>query len=90
MISSKSRSGAKSPFVENVALDPAFHGQGLGRALMAFAEDQARARDLAAIRLYTNVKMTENFPFYAKLGYRETGRVTEDGYDRVYFVKQVG
>ena len=76
-------------FVENVAVDPAFHGQGLGRHLMDFAEAAARARGLPALRLYTNVHMTENFPFYERLGYVGTGRVHEDGYDRVFFEKAV-
>ena len=57
---------------------------------MAFAEAAASARGLPAIRLYTNIHMTENFPFYARLGFVETGRVHEDGYDRVYFEKTIG
>ena len=77
-------------FVENVAVDPAFQGQGLGRRLMDFAEADARARGLPVLRLYTNVHMTENFPFYDRLGYAVTGRVHEDGYERVYFEKTVG
>jgi ribosomal protein S18 acetylase RimI-like enzyme len=76
-------------FVETVGVDPAFHGRSLGRRLMDFAEDNARARGLPAIRLYTNIHMTENFPFYDWLGYAVTGRVHEDGYDRVYFEKAI-
>jgi hypothetical protein len=33
--------------------------------------------------------MSENFPFYAGLGFVETGRVREAGYDRVYFEKRL-
>jgi ribosomal protein S18 acetylase RimI-like enzyme len=33
-------------FIENVAVDPALQGQGLGRLLMAFAEQYARERGL--------------------------------------------
>ncbi len=76
-------------FVENVAVDPAFQDHCLGRRLMDFAESAARAQSLPAIRLYTNVHMTENFPFYDRLGYVVTGRVHEDGYDRVYFEKAI-
>jgi ribosomal protein S18 acetylase RimI-like enzyme len=47
-------------FVENVAIDPRFQGQELGRTLMAFVEQQARKEQLDKIRLYTNELMTEN------------------------------
>jgi hypothetical protein len=33
--------------------------------------------------------MTENQAIYARLGYRETGRRTEDGYQRVYMEKDL-
>ena len=74
-------------FVENVAVRPERQGRGLGRALMAFAEDHARAAGLAEVTLYTNQKMTENLRFYAALGYAETGRRSEDGFARVFFRK---
>lgn len=34
--------------------------------------------------------MTENLDYYSRHGYRETHRVTQDGYRRVFFAKQVG
>ena len=46
--------------IENVAVDSAFQGQGLGRRLMAFAEQHARERELRELRLYTNEVMVEN------------------------------
>jgi hypothetical protein len=33
--------------------------------------------------------MTENLAFYPRLGYREVGRVVEDGFRRVYFAKRL-
>jgi hypothetical protein len=33
--------------------------------------------------------MTENQAIYARLGYRETRRRTEDGYQRVYMEKHL-
>ena len=83
------RSSEGHLFVENVALHPEHHGQGLGRRLLDFAAASARDQDLSALRLYTNVKMTENFPFYAELGFVETERRHEDGFDRVYFEKRL-
>jgi hypothetical protein len=44
---------------------------------------------LTKLRLYTNVVMTENQAIYAHLGYRETRRETEDGYQRVYLEKDL-
>ena len=33
--------------------------------------------------------MTENLTYYARHGYRETHRATQDGYRRVFFTKSV-
>ena len=61
----------------------------LGRALLGFVEQQAREAGCHEIRLYTHERMTENLAYYPNLGYEETGRRTEDGYDRVYFRKML-
>jgi ribosomal protein S18 acetylase RimI-like enzyme len=74
-------------FIENVAVDPDYQGQGFGRRLMAFAEDQARAALLPEVRLYTNEAMTENLVFYAQLGFEETSRHIHEGYNRVFLRK---
>ena len=74
-------------FVETVAVRAGWQGKGLGRKLMAFAEEVARERGLREIRLYTNEKMTENLPFYRDLGYEETGRALDEGYRRVFMKK---
>jgi ribosomal protein S18 acetylase RimI-like enzyme len=73
--------------VANVAVHPSAQGTGLGRRLMEFAEQQARQRGLDRLDLYTNEVMTENQAIYARLGYRETARRTEDGYRRIYMEK---
>lgn len=75
--------------VANVAVHPSAQGAGLGRRLLEFAEEQARQRGLDRLDLYTNEVMTENQAIYARLGYRETGRRTEDGYQRVYMEKDL-
>ncbi len=73
--------------LDNVAVAPVMQGKGHGRALIAFAEAEARRRGCREIRLYTHVLMTENLALYRRLGFRETGRVREKGYDRVYMAK---
>jgi ribosomal protein S18 acetylase RimI-like enzyme len=75
--------------VGNVAVHPSAQGSGLGRRLLEFAEEQARQRGLDRLDLFTNKVMTENQAIYARLGYRETGRRTEDGYQRVYMEKDL-
>jgi ribosomal protein S18 acetylase RimI-like enzyme len=73
--------------LENVAVLPEEAGRGTGRALIRFCEETAHGRGLAAVRLYTNARMTANLALYPRLGYAETGRRTEDGFDRVFFEK---
>lgn len=73
--------------LENVAVHPAFHGMGHGMRLIRFVEHSAAASGAAAIELYTNARMTENLSLYPRLGYEETGRRSEDGFERVYFRK---
>jgi GNAT superfamily N-acetyltransferase len=73
--------------LDNIAIDPAQHGRGLGKRLMAFTEAEARRRGYAVIELYTNELMVENIARYRHLGYVETKRVQIAGYDRVYLRK---
>ena len=76
--------------VENIAVDPAAQGHGLGRLLMEFAEQRAGAQGASRVTLYTNEVMTENLTIYAHLGYREVTRRAEGGYRRVFMEKCVG
>lgn len=75
--------------VNNLVVDPSAQGRGYGRVLMDHAEDMARAQGLAAVTLFTNEKMHENISLYTKIGFTETGRRTENGFNRVFFRKNV-
>lgn len=56
--------------IENVAVSPAFQGQGLGRTLVAHAERLAVAAGYGEVRLYTNKLFAANVTLYQRLGYR--------------------
>jgi GNAT superfamily N-acetyltransferase len=56
--------------IENVAVLPPFQGRGLGRKLMAHAEQVAVSLGHDEIRLYTNKLFVQNLQLYGKLGYR--------------------
>ena len=62
--------GADHLLIVNVAVAPAFQGQGHGRALMAHAEAVAGSLGLGEVRLYTNGRFAENLRLYGRLGYR--------------------
>lgn len=80
---------AEGFLLENVAVDPARKGTGLGKALLQLAETEATRAGYDAIYLYTHEKMTENQAQYAKIGYLEFGRRTDAGIARVYMRKQL-
>jgi GNAT superfamily N-acetyltransferase len=75
--------------LDNVAVAPGRQGTGLGRRLLGFAEVEAARRGYTEIRLYTNVLMTENRRLYAAIGYEETGRGRDAGFDRVFMCKRL-
>ena len=75
--------------IENVAVNPGRQGEGIGRELLAFAEDRARESGRDTLRLFTHEQMTENLDLYARLGYVETERRRESGFARVFMSKRL-
>jgi ribosomal protein S18 acetylase RimI-like enzyme len=76
---------ADAYFIDNIAVDPACQGEGLGRRLMEYAAAEANRLRLRALQLYTNVLMIENLSMYAHLGFVETHRATTaKGFNVVY------
>jgi len=60
------------PHMKNIlgiAVRHAFHGQGIGRALLNQVEEWARATDAAAVRLVSRDTRTEAHAFYRHCGY---------------------
>ena len=75
--------------IYSVAVDPGHQKRGLGRRLLALAEEQARAAGYRRIRLYTNEHMIENIALYRRLGYEETGREPVGGTELVHMAKLI-
>ncbi len=61
-------------FVDNVAVDPAHQGSGVGRALLEYAEAEARSAGFDSIYLMTHELMSENLELYERIGYVEFDR----------------
>jgi ribosomal protein S18 acetylase RimI-like enzyme len=75
--------------LDNLAVRPAAQDRGIGTQLLALAEREAARLGLRKIRLYTNAAMTENLAYYPRHGYRLTHRAEEDGFQRVFFTKDL-
>ena len=56
--------------IVNVAVAPGHQKRGLGRRLLAHAEQLALAAGCREVRLYTNSLMAPNIALYRRLGYR--------------------
>ncbi len=75
--------------LDNVAVAPTAHGQGIGKRLVAFAESEARRRGYKQIRLYTHAVMADNVAYYENLGWEETHRGEQAGYQRIFMRKRL-
>ena len=76
-------------YIDTVAVLPASQGRGIGRALLECAESEARRRGYQSLYLCTNVKMTENQVLYPQIGYVEYERKFDQGYERIFYRKQL-
>ncbi|MDD0976228.1 GNAT family N-acetyltransferase [Pseudomonas fontis] len=55
--------------IEELAVDHAYQGQGLGRRLIAHVRDWAQGQGFTALTLTTFVEVPWNAPFYTRLGF---------------------
>jgi ribosomal protein S18 acetylase RimI-like enzyme len=76
--------------IDNVAVEPSHRGEGIGRALLEFAEAEAQRMGFDSIHLYTHEKMTENLAMYARIGYVEYDRRSHGEFFLVYMTKLLG
>jgi ribosomal protein S18 acetylase RimI-like enzyme len=62
--------------VHRLAVDPAYRGAGLARALMQHAETIARQREIPVLRVDTSVQNAAAQSMFAKLGYTLAGEIS--------------
>ncbi len=65
--------GSPSGVVEDVAVAPEWQGRGIGRAMMAFAAGQCRARGCYKLVLSSNTRRSGAHDFYERLGFKRHG-----------------
>ncbi len=65
--------GAPSAVVEDVVVDPACQGRGIGQQMMQFALDKARDKGCYKLVLSSNAKRERAHAFYDSLGFERHG-----------------
>lgn len=76
-------------WLEVLACDPQYQGDGTGTALLSLAEAHMRALRKTECRLYSHVKYTRAHTLYQRFDYETYARVQEQGYDRYYMKKSL-
>lgn len=64
--------GGRRATVESVRVDEPFRGRGIGRELMLYAIERARAANCVSMQLTTNADRPDAHRFYENLGFRGT------------------
>lgn len=74
-------------YAGRLAVEPAARGAGIGRSLMAAAEDQARGMAGRALRVDVRLDLTENRAFFRALGFVEGAHCCHPGFARPTYVE---
>ena len=75
-------------WLETIAVADGYRGQGIGTKLLAEIERYIAQR-AHSYQLYTNEKMTQNMDWYLRLGFTITAVKEEEGFQRIYFKKEL-
>jgi GNAT superfamily N-acetyltransferase len=75
--------GSPSAIVEDVVVDPQFHGMGIGRQMMEFAMRKARDKGCYKLMLSSNARRERAHAFYDSLGFERHGLSFRVELDRV-------
>lgn len=74
-------------WIDVLATDPTKAGQGIGRALLTYAQEYMISLGKTECRLYTHVAYGRTLSIYQRQGFTIYNRVQEYGYDRYYLKK---
>lgn len=69
-------------YVGKLAVRPDLQGQGIGKALVAAAREEARARGLSALELQTRIELAENHAAFARMGFVKVAETAHPGFAR--------
>ena len=75
--------------LDSIAVDPPHQKKGIGNNFIKFIEEYLMEQKVNKYQLYTNEKMFENIDWYQKIGFKIFKKVTEKGFNRIYFEKQL-
>ena len=75
--------------LDSIAVDPSHQKKGIGNNFIKFIEQYLIKQKFDKYQLYTNEKMFENIDWYQKMGFKIFKKVTEKGFNRIYFEKQL-
>jgi len=75
--------------LDSIAVDPSHQKKGIGNNFIKFIEQHLMEQKVNKYQLYTNEKMFENIDWYQKIGFKIFKKVTEKGYNRIYFEKKI-
>lgn len=74
-------------YVGKLAVRPSAQGKGVGRRLLATAEEVARDLGLPALRLDTRIELVDNHSTFAAWGFAKTKERSHPGFTRVTFIE---
>lgn len=76
-------------YIDNLAVMPAFRGQGVGKALISHVEKQAKAEGYKKVSILADEKNEKAFNIYNKLGYVHDCDLKVMGHTFKHMVKEV-
>jgi N-acetylglutamate synthase-like GNAT family acetyltransferase len=68
--------------IGKLAVRTALQGRGIGKAIVAAARAEARARGLRSLELQTRIELRENHAAFARMGFVKVAETAHPGYAR--------